>query len=259
MSNLSDLFDLTGKTAMVTGGSRGLGLQISQALGSYGANLALIARKANQLEETCTTLASDGISVRPFVADLSDPDSAENLVADVVKRLGGIDILVNNAGATWGAPTVDHPQSAWDKVMNLNVSSVFALTKEAAKQAFFPQGEGVVLNLASIEGLLGHHPNRIATVAYNTSKGAVVNMTRALAAEWGRRNIRVNALAPGFFPSKMTAGTLETYGDDIVAQTPRGKLGGERDLMGPALLLCSQAGAHITGQTIVVDGGMTII
>lgn len=259
MKKLSELFDLSGQVAIVTGGSRGLGLQIARALGEYGARVVLVARKQADLEDSCEQLTSEGIDASAYAQDLAHPEAADDLVSSILTDHGRIDILINNAGATWGAPSEDFPNEAWDKVMGLNVSSVFQLTKTVAKNAFLPQGKGVVVNLASIEGLLGHHPERIATIAYNTSKGAVINMTRALAAEWGPKNIRVNALAPGFFSSKMTAGTLDNHGAELVAQTPRGALGGETDLMGPALLLATDAGAHITGQTIVVDGGMTII
>jgi gluconate 5-dehydrogenase len=166
---------------------------------------------------------------------------------------------VNNAGAVWGAPAEDYPLEGWNKVIDLSVTGLFVLTQAVARSAFLKQGRGAIINVASIEGLLGHHPDRLGTIAYNTAKGAVINMTRALAAEWGPRNIRVNALAPGFFPSKMTASTLDKHGAEILHQTPLGKLGGDTDLMGPALLLASDAGAHITGQTLVVDGGATIV
>lgn len=259
MTTLASLFDLSGQTAIITGGSRGLGLQIAHALGEFGANIALVARKLPDLDAACSELTERGFSVKAFNADLSVDENITDLVAQVAEEFGQINILVNNAGATWGAPAEDYPAEAWNKVMNLNVSSVFSLTKEVAKHSFLPLGRGVVINIASIEGLIAHHPDRIGTVAYNTSKGAVISMTRALAAEWAARNIRVNAIAPGYFPSKMTAGTLDNHGEEILSQTPRGKLGGTNDLMGPALLLASEAGAHITGQTIVVDGGMTII
>ena len=144
-------------------------------------------------------------------------------------------------------------------MIDLNVGALFRVTQAVARAAFLKARGGAVINIASIEGLQGHHPGRLGTVAYNTSKGAVINMTRALAAEWGPQNIRVNAIAPGFFPSKMTAATLADHGADIVSQTPLGKLGSDTDLMGAALLLASDAGGHITGQTIVVDGGATII
>ena len=259
MNNVKQLFDLTGRVAIITGGSRGLGLQIARALGAYGATLALVARKRPDLDLAVEALEKENIRVIGVECNLAAPDAAETLTKQVIDQLGTVDILVNNAGATWGAPAEDYPHDGWEKVIGLNVTGVFRLTQTIAKHAFLPKGKGVVLNVASIEGLLGHHPSRLGTIAYNTSKGAVINMTRALAAEWGPRNIRVNALAPGFFPSKMTAATVTEHQDDLLDQTPLGKLGGEMDLMGPALLLVSDAGGHITGQTIVVDGGATII
>lgn len=256
---LARLFDLSGRVAVVTGGSRGLGLQIAAALGEYGATLALVARRQDELEAAVEQLAAQRFAASAFAADLRAPEAASELAERVMERFGRIDILVNNAGATWGAPAEDHPLEAWNKVIDLNVTALFLLTQAVARRAFIPQGKGVVLNLASVEGLQGHHPERLGTVGYNTSKGAVINMTRALAAEWGPRNIRVNALAPGFFPSKMTKATLAEHGEEALRQTPLGKLGSETDLMGAALLLASDAGAHITGQTLVVDGGATII
>ena len=256
---LTSLFDLSGRVAIVTGGSRGLGLQIARALGEFGASLALVARKKPELDAAVEELTAVGRTALGFVADLGTTEETSRVAERVMQHYGRIDILVNNAGATWGAPAEDYPLAGWNKVIGLNVTSLFLLTQAVARIAFLKQGKGVVINIASVEGLQAHHPERLGTVAYNTAKGAVVNMTRALAAEWGPHNIRVNALAPGFFPSKMTAATLEQYGADAVQQTPLGKLGGDTDLMGPALLLASDAGGHITGQTIVVDGGASII
>ncbi|WP_297510806.1 SDR family oxidoreductase [uncultured Caulobacter sp.] len=256
---LAGLFDLSGKVALVTGGSRGLGFQIASALGEYGASLALAARKPDELDAAVAALGERGVTAAGFVADLGAPEAAANLTERVMDRFGRIDVLVNNAGAAWGAPAEDYPLHGWAKVMDLNVTGLFLLTQAVARAAFLKQGKGAVVNVASIEGLQGHHPDQLGTIAYNTAKGAVVNMTRALAAEWGPRNIRVNALAPGYFPSKMTAATLGEHGETMLRQTPLGKLGGDTDLMGPALLLASDAGGHITGQILVVDGGMTII
>ncbi len=256
---LASLFDLTGRVAIVTGGSRGLGLQIASALGEFGASLALVARKKPDLDAAVEQLRSAGCEAVGFVADLGTPEAASDLAAQVIERFGRIDILVNNAGTVWGAPAEDYPLDGWNKVIGLNVTALFLMTQTVARSAFLKQGRGSVINVASIEGLLGHHPDRPGTIAYNTAKGAVINMTRALAAEWGPRNIRVNALAPGYFPSKMTRATLEQQGDDILRQTPLGKLGGDTDLMGPALLLASDAGGHITGQILAIDGGATII
>lgn len=256
---LGGLFDLTGRVAIVTGGSRGLGLQIASALGEYGARLALVARKPAELDAAVAELAGQGIQAEGFAADLGEPDAATRLTERVLARYGRIDILVNNAGTVWGAPAEDYPLEGWTKVIDLNVTGLFLLTQAVAREAFLKQGKGAVVNVASIEGLMGHHPDQLGTIAYNTAKGAVVNMTRALAAEWGPRNIRVNAVAPGYFPSKMTAVTIGEHGERMLRDTPLGKLGGETDLMGPALLLASDAGGHMTGQILVVDGGATII
>jgi gluconate 5-dehydrogenase len=256
---LASLFDLTGRVGLVCGGSRGLGLQAAEALGEYGAVIALIARKEAELNDAVAHLAALGISAYPFIADLSSCDAADGIVKRIMAQFGRIDVLVNNAGATLGAPAEEYPHGGWNKVFNLNVTSLFMLTKAVAREAFLPQGKGAVINVASIEGLLGHHPSRGGTIAYNTAKGAVINMTRALAAEWGPKNIRVNALAPGFFVSRMTTSTLVVHGARLIEQTPLGKLGNENDLKGSVLLIASDAGGHITGQVIVIDGGTSII
>jgi len=259
MNRLHQLFDLQGRVAIVTGGSRGLGLQIARGLGEFGATLALVARKQAELDETVSAFHREGVKAVAFVCDLSDPDAPAQLAKQVMARFGRIDILVNNAGAAWGAPAEEYPLDGWDKVIQLGLTGVFLLSQAVAREAFLKQGCGAILNVASIEGLLGHHPRRGGTVAYNAAKGGVINMTRALAAEWGPRKIRVNALAPGFFPSKLTAATVAEHGAEIIDQTPLGKLGGEDDLVGAAVLLVSDAAAHITGQILAIDGGATII
>jgi NAD(P)-dependent dehydrogenase (short-subunit alcohol dehydrogenase family) len=259
MNRLHQLFDLRGRIAIVTGGSRGLGLQIARGLGDFGATLALVARKQAELDEAVAMLREQGMEAVAFPCDLSDPDAPAHLTEQVLARFGRVDILVNNAGTAWGAPAEDYPREGWDKVMQLSLTGVFLLSQAVARQAFIPQGGGAILNIASIEGLLGHHPRRGGTVAYNAAKGGVINMTRALAAEWGPARIRVNALAPGFFPSKLTAATVAEHGAEMIDQTPLGKLGGEDDLMGAAVLLVSDAAGHITGQVLAVDGGATII
>ncbi len=257
---LARLFDLTGRVALVTGGSRGLGLQIAGALGEYGAALALVARKQADLDAAVAQLSAAGYTAVGIATDLGTPDAASALTAQVLERFGRIDILVNNAGATWGAPAEDYPLDGWNKVINLNLTGLFLVTQAVARSAFLKQGRGgAVVNVASVEGLQGHPADRPGTVAYNAAKGAVISMTRALAAEWGPRNIRVNALAPGYFPSRMTQTILARHREEILRQTPLGKLGGDTDLMGAALLLASDAGGHITGQTLVVDGGASII
>jgi NAD(P)-dependent dehydrogenase (short-subunit alcohol dehydrogenase family) len=256
---LARLFDLTGRVALITGGSRGLGLQIAGALGEYGAALALVARKQADLDAAVAQLSAAGHTAVGIATDLGTPEAAHALTEWVLERYGHIDILVNNAGATWGAPAEEYPLDGWNKVINVNLTGLFLVTQAVARSAFLKQGRGVVVNVASVEGLQGHPADRPGTVAYNATKGAVISMTRALAAEWGPRNIRVNALAPGYFPSKMTRTILAQHREQILRETPLGKLGGDTDLMGAALLLASDAGGHITGQTLVVDGGASII
>lgn len=256
---LTELFDLNGQVALITGGSRGLGLQIAEALGEYGASVVLAARKAADLDIATKHLHAMGIVADAIACDLGTPAAADALVEQVERRHGRLDILVNNAGATWGAPMQDYPLEGWNKVIDLNVTGLFLLTQAAGKRCFLPRGRGKVLNVASVEGLLGHHPRMTGTIAYNTAKGAVINFTRALAAEWGSHDINVNALAPGYFPSKMTSAMLDTHEPFLTEHTPLGRLGGPDDLKGAALLLVSEAGRHITGQILVIDGGASVI
>lgn len=257
--SLQSLFDLTGRVALVTGGSRGLGLQIAEALGEAGAHIVLVSRKAAELATAAAHLAQLNIRVRTQAVDLRNEEAVGEIIAALQAQEGRLDILINNAGATWGAAAESYPIEAWQKVMHLNVTSAFQLTQSAAVIFFLPQGGGAVINVASIEGLQAHSPEFIGTVAYNTSKGALINMTRALAAEWGPKQIRVNALAPGFFPTRMTASTLDAIGERLKSATPSGRLGGDEDLKGAAVLLASDAGSHITGHVLVVDGGATLI
>jgi gluconate 5-dehydrogenase len=252
------LFDLTGQTVLVTGGSRGLGLQIAESLGEAGAKIVLTSRKAGDLEEAAADLQAKGIAASWIAGDASDPVQVQAVVAEAMHRLGRIDILVNNAGATWGAPAEDHPLEAWDKVMNLNIRSLFLYAQAVAKASMIPHKAGRIINIASIAGLAGSLDMKF--IAYGTSKGAVVNFTRTLAGEWGPHGITVNALAPGFFPSKMTAGVLKSYGvDKLAAAAPLRRIGDDDDLKGAALLFASAAGKHITGQILAVDGGVSAV
>jgi NAD(P)-dependent dehydrogenase (short-subunit alcohol dehydrogenase family) len=246
-----DLFDLKGKVALITGGSRGLGLQIAEGLRDMGCKIAITARKADELEEAKRHLGPDTLTI---ANDLSKLDGIPAMVAEVIKRFGTIDILVNNAGATWGAPAEDYPDEAWRKVMTLNIDAMFHLSREVGKRCMIPRKSGKIVNVASIAGLYGGSAD-MHTIAYNTSKGAAVNFTRALAAEWGHYNINVNAVCPGFFPTKMAKGILEKVGERVIAATPLGRLGGDQDLKGVVVFLSGEASRHITGQCIAVDGG----
>ncbi|MEO7031970.1 MAG: SDR family oxidoreductase [Herbaspirillum sp.] len=260
MRTTQQLFDLSGKTALITGGSRGLGLQMAEALGEQGAHIVLAARKQTELDEAVAHLKQRGINASAIAADLSQDAAIVPLVSEAMKRLGHIDILINNAGATWGAPAEDYPIEAWDKVMNLNIRSIFLLAQAVGKQSMIPRKYGKIINVASIAGLFGNGPNTMQTIAYNTSKGAVVNFTRTLAGEWGRFNITVNAVAPGFFPSKMTKGVLEKLGKEEMARhAPLQRIGDDEDLKGIALLFASDASKHITGQILAVDGGVSAV
>lgn len=250
---LRDLFELGGKVALITGGSRGLGLQIAKGLGEMGARIAISARKAGELEEARADLKSHGIEAWTVTNDLSKQDQVPALVDAVVKHYGSIDILVNNAGASWGAKAEEHPLEAWNKVMTLNASSVFALSQAVANKCFIPQRSGNIIIIASTAALRAGM--QMKAVAYYSSKAAALHLTRALAGEWGQYNIRVNAICPGFFPSKMASVLLESMKEDVIARTPLGRIGGDTDLQGAAVYLASDASRHVTGQYIAVDGG----
>lgn len=252
--NVRSLFDLSGKVAVITGGSRGLGLQMARALGGMGAKVAITARKADELAEAKAQLDAAGIESLTVTNDLARTDGIPALVDGIVRHFGTIDILVNNAGATWGAPAEDYPAEAWRKVMSLNIDAMFFLSQYVGKHVMIPRRSGKIINISSVAGLRGN-PAGMATIAYNTSKGADINFTRALAAEWGRHNINVNAICPGFFPSKMSAGLLGNIEKMVVAMTPLQRIGGDEDLMGTVVYLASEASRHVTGQYIAVDGG----
>ncbi len=255
--SVKELFDLSGKTALITGGSRGLGLQIAEAFGELGVKVAITARKQGELDEAAARLSKQGVEALTIAGDLSKFETIPAMVDKAVARYGTIDILVNNAGTTWGAPAEEHPPEAWHKVMNLNVSAMFFLTQEVGRRCMIPRRKGKIINMSSVAGLRAHGSG-MTTIAYNTSKAAVLQFTRVLAAEWGKYDINVNALCPGFFPSKMSRGLLEVIGDDVIADTPLGRLGGDEDLKGIAVFFASEASRHVTGQYIAVDGGASL-
>lgn len=254
------LLDLTGRAALVTGGSRGLGLQIAEALGEMGARVAIAARKAGELQAAKEHLGAMGIEAVPIPCDMSDPQAIGAMVGTALEALGPIDILVNNAGTTWGAAATEHPLDAWNKVVNLNLTAMFVCSQEVGRRCMVPRRSGKVINIASILGLVGTaDTTRPGTIAYAASKGGVVNFTRALAAEWAQYDINVNAIAPGFFPTKMTKGLHEILGDRAASKAPLNRVGGPEDLKGLAVLFASDACSFITGQIVAADGGATCI
>lgn len=230
------------------------------AMGDMGAKIAITARKPHELEAAKEAMCARGIECHVLSTDLQNAEAVPGLVESVMAQYGKIDILVNNAGATWGSPAEQHPHEAWRKVMALNVDSLFYLSQEVATKSMIPNKYGKIINISSIAGLAGN-PVGMNTIAYNTSKGAVINFTRALAGEWGQYNINVNTICPGFFPTKMTQGILsdKNFIDSCINSTPMRRLGTEVDMMGTAVFLASEASRHVTGQFIAVDGGVSAV
>jgi NAD(P)-dependent dehydrogenase (short-subunit alcohol dehydrogenase family) len=250
------LFDLTGKSALVTGGSRGIGLMIARGLLDAGARVAISSRKADACEDARVELASHG-DVIAIPADVSTEAGCQQLAAAVTSEFGALNILVNNAGATWGEPLETFPESAWDKVLNLNLKSPFFLTRalvDLLARDATQDDPARIINIGSIDGL--HVPRMASTYSYSASKAAVHQLTRVLARELGPRYITVNAVAPGPFESKMMAWTLNEFGDAIAASSPLGRIGRPDDMAGVAIFLTSRAGAYVTGAVIPVDGGI---
>ena len=241
--NVKQLFDLNGRVALVTGGSRGLGLQMAEALGEMGARLAITARKKDELDEAVKHLKAQGLDATAWVCDLGKREQIAPVLEQILAKRGRVDILVNNAGATWGAPAEDHPLEAWDKLVNLNLTGTFVLSQLLAKKVMIPGKWGRIINIASVNGIQANDPRLVRTAAYVATK----------------HGITVNAICPGFFPTKMTKATLGTELQFILDSTPTRRAGNDEDLKGVTALLASEAGRHITGQAIVVDGGATII
>jgi gluconate 5-dehydrogenase len=256
---VKQLFDLSGRVALITGGSRGLGLAMAEALGDMGAKIAITARKATELDEAIQHLRARGITAESFVNNLSEFDTIAPMVSAVIEKLGPIDILINNAGTTWGAAMEEHPLEAWQKVVDLNLTGTFRVTQEVGARSMIPRRYGRIVNIASVAGLQGAHPEVLRAIAYQTTKGGLVNFTRALAAEWGRHHIVVNAICPGFIVTQMSRGILEKIADRVKANSPLRQLGLEQDMQGIVVMLASEAARHITGQIIAVDGGSSIV
>ena len=253
---MRDLFSIAGKTALVTGGSRGIGLMIARGFVEAGAKVYISSRKADVCDRAAAELAQAGTCVS-LPADLSTEAGAHALADAVATREQALDILVNNAGANWGAPLAEYPDAAWDKVLALNVKSVFHLSRlllPLLERAARPGDPARIINVGSIDGL---HVPVLETYAYSASKAAVHHLTRVLARRLAPHGVTVNAVAPGPFESKMMAETLQRFRDAIVASCPLGRIGEPEDMAGVAIYLASRAGAYLTGAVIPVDGGIS--
>ncbi|WP_223702294.1 SDR family oxidoreductase [Sutcliffiella deserti] len=253
--NVLELFDLTGKTALVTGGGRGLGEQIAESFAEAGANIVLCSRKVEACQEVADRLSKLGVKTLALKCDITNPEDVQYVVDETKRAFGTIDILVNNSGATWGAKAEEMPLAAWQKVMDVNVTGTF-LMSQAVGKVMIEQKSGKIINIASVAGLGGTNPRVMDTIGYNTSKGAVITFTKDLAVKWGQHNINVNAIAPGFFPTKMSQGIIEHGKDSILRATPLKRFGSDDDLKGAALFLASRASGYVTGDVLVVDGGI---
>ena len=254
-ADLQRLFGLDGKTALVTGGTRGIGMMIARGLLQAGATVVISSRKAEACEQAVAALSAFG-EVRAVPADLSRHEECKRLAADVMVHTDSLDILVNNAGATWGEPLESFPPAAWDRVLDLNLKSPFWMVQEllpALRRAGTQDDPARVINIGSIDGI---HVSPMSTYSYSTSKAAIHQLTRVLAKELGPQHITVNAVAPGPFPSKMMAATLDTFGEAIAASAPLRRIGRDDDMAGIAIFLASRAGSYLNGAVIPVDGGI---
>jgi gluconate 5-dehydrogenase len=251
-----ELFDLNGRVAIVTGGGGGLGRQMARALAEMGAHLVLCGRKAEHFEEAAAELSALGVRALGVRCDVTSLDDVRALVDRTKAEFGRIDVLVNNAGRAWVAPAATMPVEEWRRVLEVNLTGAF-LCAQAAGTVMIEQGGGKIINIASVAGLGGAMPEVLDAIAYNASKGGLINFTRDLAVKWGRHKINVNAIAPGWFPSRMSSAIVERWGDRLARNIPLGRIGGDEDLKGAVVYLASRASDYVTGQVRAVDGGQT--
>jgi NAD(P)-dependent dehydrogenase (short-subunit alcohol dehydrogenase family) len=251
-----ELFDLSGKTAIVTGGGSGIGRQMAEGLAESGANLVLCARKAERCEQAAAELEQLGVRALGLGCDVRDPEQVDAVVRRAVAELGSVDVLVNNAGTVWGATPEDMPLEGWQKVVDVNLTGAF-LFSQVAGRVMIERAGGAIVNIASTAGLHGAPPEFVNTVVYHATKGGVIAFTRDLAWKWAQYGIRVNAIAPGWFPSDMSKFVLDLQGEELVRRIPLRRFGGPEDLKGAVVFLASPASAYVTGHTLVVDGGQS--
>jgi NAD(P)-dependent dehydrogenase (short-subunit alcohol dehydrogenase family) len=256
--NTLDLFRLDGRTAIVTGGGRGLGRYMAEALSDAGANVVLCSRKVEPLEEVRAEIEARGGRALALSCDVTEGEDVTRVVAEAEDAFGSVDALVNNSGATWGAPPAEMPPERFDQVIAVNVRGTFLMSQAVGRRLIERGSGGTIVNVASIAGLVGGRPDYMQTVGYNSSKGAVISMTRDLATSWAEHGITVNAIAPGWFPTRMSGALIERHEERMLSDIPLGRFGNPEDLKGVVVFLASPAASYITGQTIVVDGGATV-
>jgi NAD(P)-dependent dehydrogenase (short-subunit alcohol dehydrogenase family) len=251
----SKIFDLSGRVAIITGGSVGLGRQMADGLAEMGASLVLCARKKERCEQAAAELQTAGIKVLALACDVKDPSSIQKVADATLEKFGRIDILINNAGTSWGAPVETMTLEQWDKVIETNLTGTF-LFSQIVGRAMIAQRRGKIINIASVAGLRGSSP-KFSAIGYSSSKGGVIIFTKDLACKWGMHNIQVNAIAPGWFPTDMSEKVIERNKESLLAGIPLGRFGGPQDLKGAAIFLASSASDFVTGHTLVVDGGQS--
>jgi NAD(P)-dependent dehydrogenase (short-subunit alcohol dehydrogenase family) len=259
MTSLSSLFDLSGQVALVTGGSRGLGQEMAEGLGQAGAALMIVARREQWLNPTLEELRAMGLRAEGMVCDVSIPEQVEATVQKTIETFGKVDILVNNAGVTWGAKAEEMPLDKWRRVLDVNLTGAFLLC-QAAGRHMIQRRYGRIINIASINGIYGGLVMKETHLSgYVASKAGLIGLTQELAARWAPYNIRVNAIAPGYFPTRMTEKIWDAAQQKMQDDVPMGRGGGEGEIKGVVVFLAAAASNYITGQTLVVDGGATLV
>jgi gluconate 5-dehydrogenase len=253
--NTKKLFDLSGRVAIVTGGSIGLGRQMAQGLAELGANLVLCSRKKERCEQAAEELNRLGVQTLAVACDVKNPDQVRAVVEGAIAQFGRIDILINNAGTSWGAPVEEMRLEHWNKVIETNLTGTF-LFSQAVGKFMVPQHRGKIINITSVAGMHGAPPE-FQAIGYHASKGGVIAFTKDLACKWGRHNIQVNAIAPGWFPTNMSQVVIERNKDTFLGKIPLRRFGNEHDLKGAAVYLCTDASDYVTGHVLIVDGGQT--